>query len=231
MRGGRSSRPVEQLRAGNGIVQTKPSQERMRGKPQTSRRRNAAPANAQQPHRPQRDVLDDAAVCALIRIDSRSAPGCKFDSRSASGGGKEAKRLKTAPLEGEESDGEDSEEEGAEEFLAGEEGEGEGDEEQEDEEEQEAGDDQEEEEEEEEEEEDEDEDEATANGLRKSRNAAQLIMPNGPAMTKVIIYCGTPQPLTLVISGWISFNGPSCETFFGPDHFFNGQTGVTISFV
>ena len=209
MRGGRSSRPVEQLRAGNGIVQTKPSQERMRGKPQTSRRRNAAPANAQQPHRPQRDVLDDAAVCALIRIDSRSAPGCKFDSRSASGGGKEAKRLKTAPLEGEESDGEDSEEEGAGEFLAGEEGEGEGDEEQEDEVDKEAEDD--------DDEEEEDEDEATANGLRKSRNAAQLIMPNGPAMTKVIIYCRkprSPQPLTLVISEWISFNGPSGETCF-----------------
>ena len=77
---GRSIRLVEQLWAGNGIVQTKPSQETMRGKPQTIRRRNAVPANAQQPQRPQRDVLDDAAVGALIRIDSRSAQGGKFDS-------------------------------------------------------------------------------------------------------------------------------------------------------
>ena len=95
MRGGRRVRPVMQYRAGNGIIQTKTSQEKIKGKHQSSKRKNAAP---QRDAAPQQDVLDDAAVSALIRIDSRSAPG-----------GKEAKRMKSTILEGEERKGEESE--------------------------------------------------------------------------------------------------------------------------
>ena len=113
-----------------------------------------------------------------------------------------------------------------------EEGEAEGIEEQEDEEEQvEEDDDDEEEDEEEEEDADrastEDADRASAkalaNGMRKLKNAVQIIpgapaMPGALAMTKVIIYCRetkSPQPFSVVISEWISFNRPSGETCFG----------------
>ena len=52
--------------------------------------------------------------------------------------------------------------------------------------------------------------------MRKLKLVSDLIMPgapaipNSPAMTKVIIYCGkprSPQQLTLIISEWISFSG------------------------
>ena len=95
-----SSKPVEQYRAGDGIVQKKAKEkETTKGKkPSSNLKRKSAS--------PQRGVLDDATVGARMlgarmQVESRSAPGGKKKIKT--------KNVKTAILEGDESSGEGDE--------------------------------------------------------------------------------------------------------------------------